>query len=64
MKNKAVWLAYAVGFKEDEEAKMRRYRLTRCTGVKETPKDKTGNKQDFFGVSKKGRGELGIFDVE
>ena len=64
VKNKAVWFAYAVGFKEDEEAVMRRNRLTRCTDVKETPKDKTGNKQDFFGVTKRGRGDLGVYDVE
>ena len=64
VKNKAVWFAYAVGFKEDEEAVMRRNRLTRCTDVKETPKDKTGNKQDFFGVTRRGRGELGVYDVD
>ena len=62
MKCKAEWFAYAAGLKEDEEEVMRRYRLTRCTDVKETPKDKTGNKQDFFGKS--GLGDLGVFSVD
>ena len=61
---KAVWFAYATGMKEDEEKVLRRTRLTRCTGVKETPKDKTGNKQDFFGVTRRGRGDLGVYDVD
>ena len=64
VKNKAVWFAYAVGLAEDEEAVMGRNRLTRCTDVKETPKDKTGNKEDFFGVTRRGRGDLGVYDVE
>ena len=59
-----MWVAYATGLKEDEEAVMRRYRLTRCTDVKETPQDKTGNKQDFFSINKRGRGELGVYDVD
>ena len=64
MKNKAVWFAYAVGLKDDEEAVMRRNRLTRCTDVKETPKDKTGNRQDFFGFTRRGRGDLRVYDME
>ena len=64
MKNKAVWFAYAVGLKEDEEAVMRRNRLTRCTDVKETPKDKTGNRLDFFGFTRRGRGDLWVYDME
>ena len=59
MKNKAFWFAYAVGLKEDEEAVMRRNRLTRCTDVKETPKDKTGNRLDFFGFTRWARGISG-----
>ena len=62
---KAVWFAYATGLKEDEETIIRRNRLTRCTEVRETPPDKTGNKQDFFSFGgKRGRGKLGVYDVE
>ena len=54
VKLKAAWVARATGMTEDEEELRRRYRLTRHTGVRETPKDKTGNKQarrEFSGPS-------------
>ena len=64
IKNDAVWLAYTLGFKEDEQAVRRRQTRTRCTGVRETPRDKTGNKQDFFSIKRRGRGPLAVHDVE
>ena len=64
IKNDAVWLSYALGFKEDEEAVRRRLTRTRCTGVRETPKNKTGNKHDFFSIKRRGRGEVEVNDIE
>ena len=57
-------MAYALGFKEDEETTRRRLTRTKCTGVRETPRDKTGDKHDFFSFKRKGRGELTVSDVE
>ena len=37
-------VSYSLGWKEDEEAVLRKLRRTRCTGVRETPADKTGNR--------------------
>ena len=64
IKNDAVWLAYTIGLKEDEEAVRRRLTRTKCTGVRETPSNKTGNKHDFFSVKRRGRGELRVQDVD
>ena len=64
VKHKADMFAHAVGFKEDEEAVRRRMTLTRCTDVRETPKDKTGNKHDFFSMAKPGRGNVNIYDID
>lgn len=57
-------LAYSTGFKEDEDVVIRRLRRTRCTGVRETPADRTGNKKDFFAPFKRGRGEVSLYEVE
>jgi len=60
----AVKFAYVAGCKEDEEAKKRRLTLTRTTGVRETPKDRTGNKTDFFGFHKNSDANIKIFDLK
>ena len=64
VKHKAERLSYALGFKEDEEKVRRRLTITRTTGVRETPKDKTGNKHDFFSVFKRGRGNVNVYDIQ
>ena len=64
IKKDAVWLAYTIGMKEDEEVVRRRQTRTRCTGVRETPSNKTGNKYDFFSVKRRGRGELTVHEFE
>ena len=64
VKHKAERLSYALGFKEDEEKVRRRLTITRTTGVRETPKDKTGNKHDFFSVFKRGRGNINVYDIQ
>ena len=64
IKKDVEWLAYALGFKEDEETIRRRLTRTKCTGVRQTPRDKTGNKHEFFSFKRKGRGELTVSDFE
>ena len=64
IKRDADWMAYALGFKEDEETIRRRLTRTKWTGVKQTPRDKTGNKHDFFSFKRRGGGELTVSDVE
>ena len=63
VKNKAEQISYAVGFKEDEAAYKRRWTLTRHTGVRETPRDKTGNRQDFMDFGKRGRGTVHLENI-
>ena len=63
VKNKAVEMSYALGFKQDEEAYRRRWTLTRHTDIRETPKDKTGNRQDFLDFGRKGRGSVTLNDI-
>ena len=60
MKANAIW--FAKQFQEDEEVLRRRLTLTRHTGVRQTPKDKTGNKQDFYSSRKYGRDNVNVID--